>query len=41
MDSPDVQESEDDKTLYENSEGEEWSESCQSMDLSDDGDARI
>ena len=41
MDSPHVQESEDDKIVNEHSEGEEWSESCESMDLGDDGDVRI
>ena len=41
MDSPHVQESKDDKIVNEHSEGEEWSESCESMDLSDDGDVRI
>ena len=41
MDSPHVQESEDDKILNEHSKGEEWSESRESMDLSDDGDVRI
>ena len=36
-----VQESEDDKTLDEHSEGEEWSERSASVDLSDDGVVRI
>ena len=35
--SPHVQESEDDKPLDEHSEGEEWLESCESVDLSDYG----
>ena len=41
MDSPHVQESGDDKTLDEHSEGEEWSESCISMNLYDDGNVRM
>ena len=36
-----VQESEDDKTLDEHSEGEEWSENSEPVDLSDDGVVRI
>ena len=41
MYSPHVQESGDDKTLDEHSEGEEWSESCISMNLYDDGNLRM
>ena len=41
MGSPDEQESEDNKTLDEHSEGEKWSESSQSVDLRDDSDVRI
>ena len=39
--SPDVQGSENDKTLDEHSEGKEWWESREYVDLSDDGDVRI
>ena len=39
--SPDEQESEDDKTLDEHSVGEEWSESSESVDLSDGSDVKI
>ena len=38
---PNEQESEDDKTLDQHSEGEEWSESRESGDLSDASDVRI
>ena len=41
MGSSEEQESEDDKTLNEHSEGEEWSESSESADLSDDNDVTI
>ena len=40
MGSPDEQESEDDKTLDKHSEREEWSESSESAELSDDSDVR-
>ena len=39
--SPDEQESEDNKTLDEHSEGVKWSESSESADLCDDSDVRI
>ena len=41
MGSPDEQESEDDKTLDKHSEREEWSESSESAELSDDSDVRV
>ena len=39
--SPDKQESKDDKTLDEHTEGEEWLESSESAELSNDSDVRI
>ena len=41
MCSPEEQESEDDKTLDENSEGEVWSKSSEFANLSDDSDVTI
>ena len=38
---PDEQESEDNKTLDEHSEGEKWSENSESADFYDDSDVRI
>ena len=41
MGSPDEQENEDDNTLDEHSQGDEWPESSESADLSDASDVRI